>query len=101
MEAHENVSFPEEVAGPWPLPWDSCVKGQMVPATMGYPQDHVAESFRVGSPCLWAVFVGCGESNKQIFLGATPLLQLSRNGQSCLFLKVMAWPFFAPFSSLG
>jgi len=67
-ESPRKWKLPEVVAGPWPLPWDSGVKGQMVPSTMEYPQEHVAESCRVGSPCLWAVFVGCGESNKQIFL---------------------------------
>lgn len=38
----------------------------------GVSTGHVAESCRIGSPCLRAVFVGCGESNTQIFLWAIP-----------------------------
>lgn len=83
----------QEMAGPWPylqaeqggceecslgdIVWKVC----LVPSTVEWSHDHVADPYSIGNPCLWDVFVGCGQCNKQFCLSSTPLLQPSRYSQ--------------------
>ena len=83
----------QEMAGPWPYLWaewggcEECSLGDIVwkvcliPSTVEWPHDHVADPYSIGNLYHWDVFVGCGQCSKQICLLATPLLQPSRYSQ--------------------